>query len=52
MMVVCASYGLKLLGALFCVFLAETFHNARYRPLYADPDVWMRPAIKINGIKY
>ena len=51
-MVVCALCGLKSLGAEFCAFLAETLHDTGYRQLYPDLDVWMRPAIKRDGIEY
>ena len=52
MLIVHVLYSLKSSGTEFCAFLAETLHNARYRPWYADPDVWMRPAIKSSGIEY
>jgi hypothetical protein len=41
-----ALYGLKSAGAAFRAHLAEHLHSLDYRPSYADPDVWMRPAIK------
>ena len=41
-----AIYGLKSSGASFRSFLAEHLHSMDYRPSLADPDVWMRPAIK------
>ena len=31
--------------------LAETLYDIGYTPSKADPDVWMRPAIKANGFK-
>ena len=49
MLVVHALYDLKPLCVAFCTFLVEMLHNAGYRPLYADPDVWMRPAIKATA---
>ena len=52
MIVVRALYGLKSSGAAFRSFLAETFYDLGYKPSLADPDVWMRPAIKPNGFKY
>ena len=52
MLVVRALYGLKTSGAAFRAFLAETFYDIGYKPSVADPDVWMRPAIKANGFKY
>ena len=27
-------------------------YELEYRPSLADPDVWMRPAVKQNGLKY
>ena len=52
MIIVRALYGLESSGAAFRAFLAETLDTLGYRPSYADPDVWMRPAIKENGFKY
>ena len=52
MVVVRALYGLKSSGAAFRSFLAETLHDLNYIPSYADPDVWMRPAIKPDGFQY
>jgi hypothetical protein len=47
-----ALYGLKSAGAAFRAHLAEHLHSMDYRPSYADPDVWMRPAVKKNGETY
>ena len=47
-----ALYGLKSSGAAFRTFLAEHLHDIGFTPSLADPDVWMRPAIKPNGFKY
>ena len=52
MLIVRALYGLKSSGAAFRAFLAEHLHDIGYRPSLADPDVWMRPAIKHCGFKY
>ena len=52
MLVVHMLYSLKSLSVVFRAFLAETLHDAGYRPSYTDPDVWMRPVIKSNGIEY
>jgi hypothetical protein len=52
MLVKKALYGLKSSGAAFRAFLAETLDAMGYRPTYADPDVWMRPAVKPNGFEY
>ena len=45
-------YGLKSSGAAFCSLLAETLHELNYVPSKADPDVYMRPAVKPNGFEY
>ena len=47
-----ALYGLKSAGAAFRAHLAEHLYSMSYVPSYADPDVWMRPAVKPNGEKY
>ena len=52
MIVVRALYGLKSSGAAFRAFLAEKLHDIGFKPSLADPDVWMRPAMKSNGFKY
>ena len=52
MIIVRALYGLKLSGATFRSLLAETLADLGYTPSYADPDVWMKPAVKANGFKY
>lgn len=52
MLVVRALYGLKSSGAAFRSFLGETLYDLGFTPSMADPDVWMRPAIKEDGFKY
>ena len=52
MIVVRALYGLKSSGAAFRSFLAETLSDIGFKPSLADPDFWMRPAMKSNGFKY
>ena len=47
-----ALYGLKLSGAAFWAHLAETLHDIGFRSSKADPDVWLRPAVKPNGQTY
>jgi hypothetical protein len=47
-----ALYGLKSAGAAFRALLAETLYNIGYVPTKADPDVWLRPAVKPNGFEY
>ena len=50
--IVRALYGLKSAGAAFRAHLAEHLYSMSYRPSYADPDVWLRPAVKKNGDEY
>ena len=52
MLIVRALYGLKSSGAAFRAFLAEALYDIGYVPSLADPDVWLRPAIKEDGFKY
>ena len=52
MLIVRALYGLKSSGAAFRSLLSETLHDLGYRATYADPDVYLRPAVKPNGFKY
>jgi hypothetical protein len=52
LIVVRALYGLKSAGAAFRAYLAEHLWSMDYRPTYADPDVWLRPATKANGFEY
>jgi hypothetical protein len=47
-----ALYGLKSAGAAFLALLAETLHDIGYTPTKADPDVWLRPAVKADGFEY
>jgi Reverse transcriptase (RNA-dependent DNA polymerase) len=47
-----ALYGLKSAGAAFRALLADTLHDLGYRATKADPDVWLRPAVKANGFEY
>ncbi len=50
--VVRAMYGLKSSGATWHTKFSETLRSMNFKPSYADPDVWMRPAIKPDGFKY
>jgi hypothetical protein len=52
MLVKKALYGLKSSGAAFRAHLAETLDGMGYRPTYADPDVWLKPAVKPDGFEY
>jgi hypothetical protein len=47
-----ALYGLKSAGAAFWALLAETLYDLGYVPTKADPDVWLRPAVKVDGFEY
>ena len=44
-----ALYGLKSSGAAFRAHLAETLYDIGFRSGKADPDVWLRLAVKPNG---
>ena len=50
--VVRALYGLPVAGATFRAFLGQQLRKLGYTPMKADPDLWMRPAVKPNGDKY
>ena len=53
MLVIRALYGFKLSVAAFRIFLAEALYDLGYKSSVADPDVWLRPAIKEKyGFKY
>ena len=47
-----ALYGLKSAGAAFRSLLADTLMDTGYQPTKADPDVWIRPAVKADGFEY
>jgi len=47
-----ALYGLKSSGAAFRAKLANVLFEANLRPSKADPDVWLRPAVKPDGFEY
>ncbi|CAJ1962216.1 unnamed protein product [Cylindrotheca closterium] len=47
-----ALYGLKSAALAFRSHLAETLENLGFYSSYADPDVWMRAAIKPDGEEY
>ena len=52
MLVKMALYGLKSSGAAFRAKLAGVLHDIGYTPTKADPDVWIRPAVKVDGTEY
>ena len=47
-----ALYGLKSAGAAFRSFLAITLDDMGFKPSDADPDVWLRPAVKPDKEEY
>jgi len=47
-----ALYGLKSSGAAWRSHLASTLHDMQFKASLADPDVWMRPAVKASGENY
>ena len=47
-----ALYGLKSSGAAFRAHLVEMLHDVGFNPTKADPDVWIRPAVKPDGTEY
>jgi hypothetical protein len=51
MLVKKALHGLKSSGAAFRAFLAETLDAMGHKPSHADPDVWLRPAVKPDGFE-
>ena len=52
MIVKMALYGLKSSGSAFRAKLAGALHDLLYVPSKADPDVWIRPAVRPNGSEY
>ena len=47
-----ALYGLRSAGAAFRSFLAGKLEALGFMSSYADPEVWMRPAVKPDGEEY
>jgi hypothetical protein len=47
-----ALYGLKTSGAAWRSLLASPLTEVGYESTKADPDVWIRPAVKPNGFEY
>ena len=47
-----ALYGLRSAGASFRAFLVEHLDNIGLRSSVANPDVWLRPALKLDGKEY
>lgn len=47
-----ALYGLKSSGAAWRALLATTLRDLGYKSSIADPDVWIKPAVKPNAFEY
>ena len=45
-------YGLPVAGAAFRSYLGSKLRTLGYVPMKADPDLWMRPAVKPDGTRY
>ena len=52
MLITRALYRLKTSSARFRSYLAETLYELGYTPTKADPDVWLRKAVKADGFQY
>ncbi len=50
--IVCALYGLKSSGAAWRSLFASTLTDLEFTSCLADPDVWMREAVKATGEEY
>ena len=50
--VVRALYGLKSSGVAFRKHLGECMHGLGYKPCLADPDLWLKAAVKPDGTEY
>ena len=50
--VVRALYGLKSASAAFRAFMARKLDEIGFQSSPADPDIWLRPAVKFNGDEY
>ena len=48
----CALYGGKVAGRDFWHHLRSCMRHLGFESCLADPDVWMRPAVRRNGDKY
>ena len=52
MLITCALYGLRTSSASFRYYLAEKLYELCYTPTKADPDVWLKKAVKTDGFQY
>jgi len=50
--IVRALYGLKSSGAAWRAHFAQSLSELGFKSSLADPDVWMKPAVKADGTKY
>ena len=50
-LVVSALYGLKSIGAVFRKHLGECMSGLGYKLCLADPDIWLKPEVRKNGVK-
>jgi hypothetical protein len=51
-MIVRSLYGLQASGAWWHDHLPAILREAGFKACKADADVWMRPAVKVDGSKY
>ena len=51
-LIVRALYGLKSSGARWRDHMAATLRDGKFKSCPADPDVWMRPNVKLDGTPY
>ena len=52
MLMIKSIYVLKSSGAAFRAFLSETLGVMGYRPIYANLDLWLRPAVNPDSFEY
>ena len=52
MMVIKAIYVLNISSAAFRDFLVETLYSMGCRSSYVDPDLWLRPSVKLDSFDY
>jgi hypothetical protein len=52
MIITRALYGLKSSGAAYRAHFAITLTEMGFKSCKADPDIWMKPASKVNGFEY
>jgi Reverse transcriptase (RNA-dependent DNA polymerase) len=52
LVVIRAFYGLRSAGASWRTALAKVLADLEFKPTRADPDVWIRAAVKTDGFRY